>query len=46
MTFWDALIDISKELAPWLLLGTVVTGVMHAFLPAGFIRRALTGRRA
>jgi uncharacterized membrane protein YraQ (UPF0718 family) len=32
-----AMISVSAELAPWLLLGALVSGVMHAFLPLQFI---------
>lgn len=31
------------ELAPWLLLGMVLSGVMHVLLPKNFIRRKLQG---
>lgn len=37
---WQVLV----ELAPWLLLGAAVSGAVHALLPAGFVRRQLTGR--
>ncbi len=32
------------ELAPWLLLGAAVSGLIHVLLPEDFIRRHLTGR--
>ena len=32
------------ELAPWLLLGAAVSGLIHVLLPADFVRRHLTGR--
>jgi len=32
------------ELAPWLLLGAVVSGLLHIALPAGFVQRQLSGR--
>lgn len=32
------------ELAPWLLLGAVVAGVLHVVLPSGFVHRHLGGR--
>ena len=41
----EATWQVMQSLAPWLLIGAVVTGAIHAFLPKGFIRRALTGRR-
>ncbi len=31
------------ELAPWLLLGMLLSGLLHAFLPADFIRREFHG---
>lgn len=34
------------ELAPWLLLGAVVGGMLHVLLPAGWLNRQLTGRWA
>ena len=36
--------DISLELAPWLLVGAVLSGMLHGFLPKGFVRRHLSGR--
>ncbi|MGF1466448.1 MAG: permease [Sandaracinaceae bacterium] len=38
---WDVLL----ELAPWLLLGAAVAGVLHVALPTGLIRQRLRGRR-
>ncbi|MGI9458290.1 MAG: permease [Aeoliella sp.] len=32
------------ELAPWLLLGALVAGLLHVLLPANFVERQLTGR--
>ncbi|MEM1305535.1 MAG: permease, partial [Planctomycetota bacterium] len=32
------------ELAPWLLLGAAVAGLLEALLPPGLLRRHLTGR--
>jgi uncharacterized membrane protein YraQ (UPF0718 family)/copper chaperone CopZ len=34
---------VTLELAPWLLIGAAVAGVMHAVLPTGFVRRRLQG---
>ena len=42
---FSAMWCVLQALAPWLLFGAVVTGLIHAFLPRGFIRRALSGRR-
>lgn len=36
--------EISASLAPWLLLGLVAAGLLHVFLPEGFIRRHLGTR--
>jgi uncharacterized membrane protein YraQ (UPF0718 family)/copper chaperone CopZ len=38
-TLWQ----ISLDLAPWLLVGMVIAGLMHVLLPRNFIRRQLTG---
>jgi uncharacterized protein len=40
----DAIWSIWLELAPWLLLGAVVAGLMHVVVPAGWLRRQLSGR--
>ena len=32
------------ELAPWLLLGTVISSLIHKFLPSGFIHQQLQGK--
>ena len=31
------------QLAPWLLLGMLLSGVLHVFLPAGYVRRKFHG---
>ncbi|REJ84758.1 MAG: hypothetical protein DWQ36_07895 [Acidobacteria bacterium] len=36
--------EILLELAPWLLLGTLVAGVLHVALPRRLVRGALQGR--
>lgn len=36
--------DICLELAPWLLVGAALSGLLHGFLPKGFVRRHLSGR--
>ena len=38
-----AIWSILLELAPWLLLGTVVASLMHVFMPAGWLERKLSG---
>jgi uncharacterized membrane protein YraQ (UPF0718 family)/copper chaperone CopZ len=35
--------NILLELAPWLLLGSLVAGAMHVLLPHDFVKRHLTG---
>ena len=35
--------DVLVELAPWLLLGMVVAGALHVFMPVGLVRRAFRG---
>ncbi|MEX1364456.1 MAG: permease [Nannocystaceae bacterium] len=40
LAMWAVLL----ELAPWLLLGAAVAGLLHVLLPAGFVRRHLGGR--
>ena len=36
--------NICLELAPWLLVGAALSGLLHGFLPKGFVRRHLSGR--
>ncbi|MEZ6061058.1 MAG: permease [Planctomycetaceae bacterium] len=36
--------NILLELSPWLLLGAVVAGVLHVIVPAGWLRKHLSGR--
>jgi len=40
----QAVWTILLELAPWLLLGTAIAGLLHVALPAGFVERHLGGR--
>jgi uncharacterized membrane protein YraQ (UPF0718 family)/copper chaperone CopZ len=40
LAMWSTLL----ELAPWLLLGMAIAGVLHVALPAGFVQRQLGGR--
>ena len=42
--FTRAVWEVLLELAPWLLVGTATAGLMHVFLPRGFIERHLRGR--
>ncbi len=43
MILLEALWSVTAELAPWLLLGAAVAGVLHVALPPGFIQKQLTG---
>jgi len=40
----DAIWDIWLELAPWLLLGASVAGLMNVLIPAGWMKKHLNGR--
>lgn len=44
MTILDAMWQVTLELAPWLLLGAAIAGVLHVWLPTGFVRRHLGGK--
>ena len=39
-----AIWTVMLELAPWLLLGALVAGLLHVLLPPGFVQRNLQGR--
>ena len=39
----DASWDVLLELAPWLLLGSVVAGLLHGLVPPDLVQRALRG---
>lgn len=43
--FFESTWAITLELAPWLLLGAIIAGVLHVVLPPGFVKRAFVGRR-
>jgi uncharacterized membrane protein YraQ (UPF0718 family)/copper chaperone CopZ len=42
--FFAVVWDVVLELAPWMLLGALVAGVLHVVLPPGFVARHLKGR--
>jgi len=44
VTFFANLLQITLELAPWLLLGSAVAGGLHVGLPEGFVARHFRGR--
>ena len=46
MSYLVAVWEVLLELAPWLLLGAVVSGLLHKLLPPDFMHRNLTGRFA
>lgn len=39
----DAVIDITNEMSPYLLLGFLIAGIMHAFIPDGWYSKYLNG---
>ena len=41
LTFLENVWAVLGELAPWLFLGAIVSGLLHVALPAGFIQRHL-----
>lgn len=41
-----AIWQVLLELAPWLLVGTAVAGLLHVLVPKSLVRRQLTGRWA
>lgn len=43
-SFFPAVWQVLLELAPWLLLGAAIGGMLHVALPASFLRRQLSGR--
>lgn len=44
LRFLGAMWEVTLELAPWLLVGAAVAGVLHVILPPGFVHRNLRGR--
>ncbi len=42
--FFEAAWKVLLELAPWLLLGALVAGVLHVLLPKDFLERQFSGR--
>ncbi len=42
MFFWAAW-NVLVQLAPWMLLGTFIAGLVHVLLPNGFVHRRLRG---
>ncbi|MBW8192805.1 SO_0444 family Cu/Zn efflux transporter [Neiella marina] len=44
MNFFNHLIDLSLEAAPYLLLGLIVAGLIKAWLPESWVRKQLSGK--
>lgn len=44
MSFLHSAWSVMLELAPWLLLGALVAGLLHVLLPRDYVRRVLRGR--
>ncbi len=42
-SFGEAVIDIVNEMSPFLLLGFLIAGIMHAFIPNGWYTKYLSG---
>lgn len=45
LTIMSEIIDLINKMSPYLLLGFLLAGVMHAFVPSGIYRRYLGGSR-
>ena len=43
-TFWDHFLDITLDMAPWLLVGLVAAGLVKALIPESIVMRWLGGR--
>lgn len=43
LTFLHAIIDIFNEMSPYLLLGFLIAGIMHAFVPNSLLSKYLSG---
>lgn len=44
MNILQAVVDLVNEMSPYLLLGFLLAGVMHAFIPNGWYAKYLSGR--
>ena len=40
----EEFIDLSLEMAPWLLLGFIFAGILHVYMPKGSIRKYMGGK--
>jgi len=43
-SYTEEFIDLSLEMAPWLLLGFVFAGVLHVYMPKGSIKKYMGGK--
>ena len=43
IAFWQNLLELSLEAAPWLALGLALGGLMKALIPTAFLQRHLSG---
>lgn len=42
--YLEEFIDLSLEMAPWLLLGFIFAGILHVYMPKGSIRKYMGGK--
>lgn len=40
----EEFVDLSLEMAPWLLLGFIFAGILHVYMPKGSIRKYMGGK--
>ena len=43
IAFWQNLLELSLEAAPWLVFGLALGGLMKALIPTAFLQRHLSG---
>ena len=43
IAFWQNLLELSLEAAPWLVIGLALGGLMKALIPTAFLQRHLSG---
>ena len=44
MSLLEAIWTTMSQLAPWLILGTMIAGLLHVLIPRNFMQRSLRGR--
>ncbi len=42
--YLEEFVDLSLEMAPWLLLGFIFAGILHVYMPQGSIRKYMGGK--